>query len=308
MKRLKSFLVHHTQAARSSLSAVSGHPFATAMTVLVIAITLALPALFWVMSDNMRQLVQHGPRLGHMSLYLKISLSATQANETLMRVRETPGVAEARLITPEEGLAELEQQEGMHDIRRYLPDNPLPAVIEVVPALGIHTPAQLEQLYLQLKAYKEVDQAKLDMAWVNRFQAISEFVHWLAQALMGLLALAVLLIIGNTLRLAIHNRHEEIQVYKLMGARDAFIVRPFLYLGIYYGLAGAFVAVLLVDVFLWSTAMAVNQLARVYEMQYALVGLTFRQTTLLLLAAVILGWLGASLSVKRQLAGIEPCK
>ena len=165
---------------------------------------------------------------------------------------------------------------------------------------------KLEQLYLQLKSYPQVDQAKLDIQWINRLQAILGFIDSLAHGLMILLALAVILIIGNTLRLAIHNRHEEIQVLKLVGAKDSFIIRPFLYSGVWYGLAGAIFAVLLVNIFMLSLTLVVNQLAAAYEMHYSLVGLSLRQILLLVLSATILGWLGACLSVKKQLANIEP--
>jgi cell division transport system permease protein len=157
-----------------------------------------------------------------------------------------------------------------------------------------------------LKDIPEVEQAKLDVQWVKRLNAILGFTATIAHGLMLLLAMAVLLIVGNTLRLAIQNRHEEIQVLKLIGATDPFIIRPFLYSGIWYGLAGAILAVVLVNLFLFSLAMAANQLASVYQMHYPIIGLSLVQGILLLIVAASLGWLGARLSVKRQLASIEP--
>ena len=114
-----------------------------------------------------------------------------------------------------------------------------------------------------------------------------------------------MVIIGTTLRLAIHNRQEEIQILKLIGATDPYILRPFLYSGIWYGLGGAVLAIFLVNIFILSLGIAVNQLAIVYQMHYPLTGLSIRQILLLLLFASILGWLGALLSAKRQLASIE---
>ncbi len=306
LTNMRALLVFHLQAALTSLNSLCRMPLATMMTVLVIAITLALPALFWVMTDNMKQLTMNWQRGGHISLYLKSSLSSEDGVAFLLRVRGAVGVGHATLKSAAEGLAELQQQEGMQDIMRYLPENPLPAVIEVVPALDVNTPEKLKQLYLQLKAYPQVEQAKLDMLWVNRLRAILGFTAKLADGLMILLALAVVLIIGNTLRLAIHNRYEEIQVLKLIGAKNSFIVRPFLYSGIWYGLAGAIFAVLLVNIFMLSLTVVANQLAAVYQMHYSLVGLSTRQISLLVLSAIILGWLGAYVSVKRQLAAIEP--
>lgn len=306
LTQLRKRLLCHFQAATTSLTVLCRKPLATSMTVVVIAITLALPALFLVFTANIEQLTTHWQRGGHVTLYLKSPSSPADEIQLLSRVRATTGVGQASLKTPAEGLAELQAQEGMHDVMRYLPENPLPAVIEVTPALSINTPLKLENLYHQLKAYPQVELAKFDMQWISRLHAILGVVAKIAQGLMVLLALAVVLIIGNTLRLAIHNRHEEIKVLKLVGATDPFIVRPFLYSGIWYGLAGAIVAVLLVNIFMLSLALVANQLAAVYQMHYTLLGLTMHQTALLVLSATTLGWLGARLSVKRQLASIEP--
>lgn len=307
LTNVQRHLAQHAQAAWSSFQLLLNKPMATLMTVLVLAITLVLPALFWVMADNLQGLSEHWQRGERISLYLKSSLSFKEEADFLLQIRGTDGVAAAHLKTPEEGLAFLQQQEGMQDIMRYLPENPLPAMVDVLPSVDLIASNKLGQLYEKLKAYPQVDQAKLDLQWVERLRAVLGFVTSFSQALMALLALAVVLIIGNTLRLAIHNRYEEIQVLKLIGAKNSFIVRPFLYSGIWYGFLAALFAVLLVNLFLMSLSFAVSQLATVYQMHYALLGLTLRQMLLLLGFAVSLGWLGACLSVKKQLAAIEPC-
>lgn len=306
LKKTQSLLAYHIQAAVYSLNLMCRKPLATMMTVIVIAIALALPALFWVFTDNLSHLTVGWQRGGHISLYLKTSLPEAEQLHLLQKVQETEGVGQASLKSAAEGLTELTQQEGMHDIMRYLPENPLPSVIEVVPALIIDSPAKLDLLSRHLQALPEVEQVKLDMEWIGRLHAILGFAANLANALMALLALAVILIIGNTLRLSIHNRQEEIQILKLIGATDPFILRPFLYSGIWYGMAGAIVAVFLVNIFILSLGVVVNQLAVVYQMHYPLSGLSIRQILLLVLFAIILGWIGARLSVKRQLAFIEP--
>ncbi|KTD49847.1 cell division ATP transporter FtsX [Legionella rubrilucens] len=306
LRSIRAQAAYHLQAATNSFNFLCRRPLATMMTVIVIAIALALPALFWVFSDSLNQLTADWQRGGHISLYLKQPLSTADQNKTLIQIQETEGVGHATLKTPEEGMQELQKQEGMNDIMRYLPENPLPAVIEVIPAVGIDTPLKVDQLYARLKALPDVEQAKLDIEWVTRLHAILGFASKTAHALMALLACAVVLIVGNTLRLAIHNRHEEIQVLKLIGATDAFIVRPFLYSGVWYGLVGAIFAVLLVNIFMLSIAVAVQELASSYQMHYPLLGLSVKQAYLIVFAAILLGWLGARLSVKRQLAAIEP--
>ncbi|MBA2650202.1 MAG: cell division protein [Legionella sp.] len=302
---MQSSSAFHIQAIVQSFNLLGRKPLASSMTILVIALALALPGFFWVFTKNLSQFTLGLQRGGHISLYLK-SMTASDQTVLLEQVRDTPGVGQALLKTPEEGLEELTQQEGMEDIMHYLPDNPLPAVIEITPALMMDSPSQLSILSKQLQRLPQIEQVKLDMEWVRRLDAIlkvaSKITHWLMIALV----MAVVLIIATTLRLVIHTRHEEIQVLKLIGAPDAFILRPFLYLGIWYGLAGATLAVILVNVFVLSTAMVLNELVSVYQMHYPLLGLSIRQILPLILFAVILGKLAAHLSVKRQLLSIEP--
>lgn len=302
----RTLLTQHLQAALTSFNSLWHQPLATLMTVLVIAITLTLPALFLVMTDNMKQLTKSWPQGSHLSLYLKPGLTSTEEAAVLAHVRSEADVAGATLKTADEGLAEVQQQEGMQDIMHYLSENPLPAVIDVIPATGLDSSPTFERVFKKFKAYPEVDEAKIDMQWVSRLQAILSFTSALAYGLIILLAMAVVLIIGNTLRLAIHSRHEEIQVLKLIGAKNSFIIRPFLYSGIWYGLAGAIFAIVVVNIFLLSLTLAANQLATVYQVHNFLTGLSIPQMFLLLCSTVTLGWLAAWLSVRRQLFVIEP--
>ena len=304
--QLKRLAASHFHAAVNSFNSLCRRPGATLITVIVIAITLTLPTLFWVFSNNLSQLTLGWQNSGTVSLYLKPGLSVAQQNQLVTDVRNIQGVGEVSLKTPAEGIKELQQQEGMNDIMRYLPENPLPAVIEVIPATTVNTPIQIEQLFNHLQALPQVEQAKLDREWIRRVHAILGFAGEIANALMILLASAVVLIVGNTLRLAIHNRNDEIRVLKLIGASDQFIIRPFLYSGIWYGLLGAVFAVLFVNIFMLSLAVGLQELASAYHMRYPLKGLTVFQAYLIVLAAIGLSWLGARLSVKRQLASIEP--
>lgn len=306
LKKLSPLLSYHLQAASSSLNSLCQRPLSTVLTVIVIAIALTLPGLFWVFTDNLKQLTANWQRGSHISVYLKSGLAKSAQEKVLAKILVTTGVGNAILKSPEEGLDELQRQEGMQDIMRYLPENPLPPVIEVIPSLSVKTPALMEELFTRIKAYPDVEQAKLDMEWISRLYAILGFIAKGAHALMALLACAVVLVIGNTLRLAIHNQHEEIQVLKLIGATDPYIARPFLYAGIWYSLAGAILAVFFINIFMLSLAVTAQDLAAAYQMRYALTGITVKQAYLLVLVSTILGWLGARLSVKGQLNAIEP--
>lgn len=291
-------LMHHLKAFNNSIYALREKPLTNMITILVIGITLTLPAIFWVVTDNLQKISIDWQQGGHIALYLDTSLSMDDEAALLKQVRATEGVANATLTSASEGLAQLQSQEGMQDIMQYLPNNPLPAVIDVVPALDQGNTLKLEQLYQVLKSYPHIDQAKLDRQWINQIYTMLDFITQMAHILMILLALAVVLIIGNTLRLTIQNRQEEIVVLQLIGAHHSFIVRPFLYLGVCYGLGGAIFAVIFVNVILVRASYLVNQLAAYYQLHYQVEGLSLHQTAWLILFSITLGWLAARLSVQ----------
>lgn len=306
LKKLRLSLAYHSQALTSSINFLYLRPLSSIATVLVIAITLTLPALCWVFSDNLNELALSWKKQSHISLYLKTSLTTDEESAFVQQLNHMPGIVKLRLRTRAEGLTELQKQEGMGDILKYLPKNPLPTVIEIEPALNLDSPEKISVLFEQLKVLPPVEQAKLDIDWLNRLHTLLGFVSALAKGLMLILALAVILIVGNTLRLAIHHRHEEMQVLKLVGATDSFILRPFLYSGLWYGILGAIFAVLLVNIFILSMAFAFKPLAEAYHLDYSLLSLSVRQAYLIVFVAGILGWLGARIAVKSQLASIEP--
>lgn len=306
LKSIQPLLSYHLRAVLSSFNLLCRTPVSSLMTIVVLAIALTLPALFWVFIDNLNQMTSSWSQNSHISLYLKTNLTENQTIKTLKEVQATPGVAEATLKSPQEGLAELTSQEGMHDIMHYLPENPLPAVIQVTPSIAITSAAHLDGLLNQLTSRSSIEHIQVDRAWIDRLHTLLHFITQLSNTLLALLALAVVLIIGNTLRLGIQSRYEEIQVLKLIGATEPFIIRPFLYSGMWYGFAGAVVAIFLVNIFVLSLSIVINRLTIDYQMHYPLSGLTIRQILLLVLFSTILGWVAARLSVKKQLTAIEP--
>jgi len=306
LKFLRIRLSFHRQACVSSIQALGETPLATCMTVMVVAIALTLPALFWLLSINIKQITSGWQQQEHISLYLRVPLNEAETKNSLTRVRQTKGVFDAKLISAKEGLAQLQSQEGLNHISQYLSDNPIPAVIDVTPSASLDTPEKIALLFQQLKNGAYVEEAKLDMQWISRLYAILGFVTALAKALMLLLGFAVMLIIGNTLRLAVHKSHEAVQVLKLIGATDAYIARPFLYSGLWYGFIGALLALVLMELFVLSLSSVFHQLLVFYPIQYAALRFSWAQILSLIGVAMCLGWLGARISIKRQIALIEP--
>ncbi|MFZ4077791.1 MAG: cell division protein FtsX, partial [Legionellaceae bacterium] len=234
------------------------------------------------------------------SLYLQKPMSEPASRAFLERVKKTANVASALYVSPEEGLAALQEQEGMQDMIPSLPDNPLPGMIDVSPAPGL-SPEKIEQLYQTLRANPEVAQAKLDTVWVKRLHALWVFLKKASHVLMGVLGVAVIFIVGNTLRTTIQKRSEEIKVLKFIGASDAYIARPILYAGVLLGLGGALLAWGLIQILLYSLSLALSPLLSLYDLDVMRMSLSAGEVGYLMFGSLVLGWVGAYVSIKQQL-------
>jgi cell division transport system permease protein len=303
---VRGWLLRHAQTSLYSLGRLYRAPIASFMTAAVIGIALALPAGLYLLVDNLRDLGQRWDGNASLSLFLQQDLPLVRARQLADKLRAWPETGELRLITPEEALAEFRDLSGFGDALDALDDNPLPAVLTVRPAPDQVAPEQVEQLRDKLAALPEVDQAQLDLQWVQRFAAMLAIAQRGILLVGGLLALAVLLIVGNTIRLDIFNRREEIEVSKLIGATNAFIRRPFLYSGLWFGLIGALLAWLLVELAFWQLRGPVRQLAGLYQSEFTLSTFGFSATLGLLLLGILLGLAGSWLAVGRHLSAIQP--
>lgn len=305
-RRLTIYLSHHKQAFLESTARLFKTPLATFMVLIVLAIALALPTGLWVVLKNLKSISQEWDKGAQISLFLKMDVDEMQVEQLLERLRARPEVEQVAYITPEEGLQSFQKQAGMSVLLSKLPRNPLPGVVEVTPNPGYEDPVPLRQLLASLQGIAEVDQAQVDLEWVKRLYHLIKLGQHSVSALGLLFGMAVLLIIGNTLRLLIQNRRDEIAVIKMVGGSDRFIRRPFLYSGIFYGLCGGLLAGILVNIGLWWLNAPLQQLAQSYGSVFGLVGLSLRNFLSLALLGALLGALGAWLAVAQQLHTIKP--
>ena len=303
---LENYLARHAQVALSSLGRLYRAPLASMMTAAVLGIALALPTGLYVLTNNLQRLSTQWDGGANISLFLRDSIATEQAQKLQRELQRWQEVESVQLITPDQALAEFRELSGFGDVLGALQDNPLPAVIAIKPA-DSHADAEAAAALMdRLRALPEVDIAQLDLQWVKRFRAIVDIVRRSIWVMAALLGLAVLLIVGNTIRLEIQGRHTEIEITKLIGATDGFIRRPFLYSGVWYGLSGALLAVVLVELAFLQLHGPVRQLAGLYQSGFSLQTLSFGATLALLGAGAALGLLGAGLAVGRHLAAIEP--
>ncbi|MCG2633716.1 MAG: permease-like cell division protein FtsX [Gammaproteobacteria bacterium] len=275
------------------------------LSVAVIGISLALPAAAYLAVENSRSVAESWDGSPRISLYLDAGLSVEKARALTGKIDEMERVDGARFISQSEGLASLEQRMQISDVIGFLEKNPLPHVIEVTPVkTGGDTLA--EELLAELGQMAGVERARLDLAWVKRFFALLELAQRLVLVLAAALGVAVLLVVGNTVRLAISSRRTEIEVCKLVGASDAYVSRPLLYYGAMQGFLGAVLAWLLLLLTGGLLSARVERLAQLYESSFQLNGLGFQDGLVLLLGGTLLGLAGAALAVARELRAIQP--
>ena len=301
----------HAQVLVSSLGRLYRGPFTSLMTIAVIAIALALPSGLLALLGNLQTLNAGWEGATSISLFLKDTVSDAQAERLTRELDAWPRIAHITLLHRDAALAEFREQSGFGEALEALDENPLPNVLVVQPAPppadAEQTPDRLiETLLDDLGRLPEVEMAQLDMQWVRRFGALMEIGQRGILVVGALLGLAVLLIVGNTIRLDIQNRREEIEVSKLIGGTDAFIRRPFLYTGFWYGMLGALLAWLLVSVGFALLDGPVRRLAGLYDSSFLLAGLSWEGVGLLLVAGLGLGLAGSWLAVGRHLRAIEP--
>lgn len=304
MQSLRHYLALHRDNLVGALVRLRRQPFASSLTILVIAIALALPASLRVAVNNADSVSESWQGAADLTVYLKLDVSDEAARRAARTLEERDEVASVTVIDRDAALAEFRETSGFGDALDALDENPLPHTLVVRPASGLA--ADVESLAKAIGELPETDIVQVDTAWVTRLRAMLALIGRLVDFATVLLGLAVAIVVGNTIRLEINSRSVEIEVTKLVGGTDAFIRRPFLYLGAWYGFAGALVAAGVVALGLLLLGPPVRAVATLYGSSFALRGLSLAETAILLAGGTLLGWAGAGLAAARHLRAIEP--
>ncbi len=303
---MRVYLERHVQTLIGSLGRMTRAPFATAMTVTVIGIALALPACLELVVSNARTATGSWGNALDISAYFKADVAVSRVEQLAAALRERPDVAEVQVVTATAALAEFREFSGFGSALDALADNPLPHALIVRPRTDRPSPARIEALKQHLGNWPEVERVQLDTEWVHRFHALLDVLRRVVMLAGVLLAIGVVVIVGNTIRLDIDNRRTEIEVTKLVGGSDGFVRRPFLYGGFWYGLAGGVLAWSLITLGVWLLDGPVARLAGLYGSAFRLTGLDLRGAVTVLGAGALLGWIGSWLAATRHLRSIEP--
>ena len=304
MTSLRHYLALHRQNLLDALRRLASQPFASLLTVLVIAIALALPAGLRVLVNNAGTLNDSWQGATDFAVYLKIDVSAENAARLARTIGGRADVANVTLIDRAKALLEFRAKSGFGEALDALEGNPLPHTLVVRPKSG--AAGNVETVAAAIRAMPETDLVQLDTAWVTRLRAMLGLAGRMVDLATVLLAIAVTIVVGNTIRLEINSRSVEIEVVKLVGGSDGFIRRPFLYLGLWYGFAGAAAAAAIVAAALLALEPPVRAVATLYGSGFNLAGLSLKETAILVAGGAVLGWAGAWLATARHLKAIEP--
>ena len=303
MDMIARYLSLHIENLTGAVSRLVNRPLGSLLTILVIAIALVVPAGLRVMVDNARALSGTWQGAADFTVYLEMAVDDPAAEALAEQIGQRDDVERAELLYRFDALAEFRAWSGFGEALDLLDENPLPHAIIVRPT---GTSADLDRLVEDLGALEEAALVQLDTEWLERLRAILELARRVVDVTTVLLGLAVIVVIGNTIRLEIGSRREEIEIIKLVGGSDGYIRRPFLYLGLCYGVGAGILAALIIVLGLGLVASPARALMELYGSNYRLAGLSLADTAWLLGVGGFLGWAGAGIAVARHLRDIEP--
>ena len=301
---MKVWLRQHRQAIAAAFAKLAAQKSAAALNALVIGIALSLPAGGYALLSSLRTVVEGASLEPQLSVFLRADARRADADALGARLKGEARLREVRFIPREQALKELQATEGLAEIIAALNRNPLPDAFVVRPKTA--DAGALDALARELRALPAVAHVQADSAWARRLGALAGTARLAIALVAALLAFGLVAITFNTIRLQILTQRAEIEISKLIGATDAFIRRPFFYLGTLQGLAGGLVALGILRASLAALNVGVSELAASYGSAFRLAFLEPGDALAVALFSASLGWLGAYLSVSKYLLEIEP--
>lgn len=305
-ERLHAHLLNHAHGLFSSLGRLTRTPFTSAMTVSVLSIAIALAASFYIVVANVQQLTGNLETSNQMSLFLKDHVTEAAGQKLAEQLKQNPNVEYVKFINKNQAMEEFKVNSGFGDALNALETNPLPNVIQLLPKNSLESNEAIQQLMAEFKQIPNVDFVQVDMQWVARVQTLMLIAGRSVTVVSILLGFAVTFITGNTIRLELQNRQDEVYISKLVGATNAFIQRPFLYTGFWLGFIAGFLAWIIVTIMLLIVESPVEKLSTLYNGSFELQFLGFFEFLTLMLLASTLAVVGSWAVLHYQLRQIKP--
>lgn len=300
----EGFFSTHIKQAKASFRSLMSRPLGTILTLAVVSMSLTLPATFYTAGKNIATVAEEMNSASQISVYLKEGTPEARLMVFKDQLENMLEVQSVRYISSQQGIEDLSQFSGLEKAMSLLSSTSLPPVLVILPKA--EQSGSIKMLARKLQAESDVTDVRLDEDWFARLDAIKHLAYIVSCSFAVLMLVSVFLIVGNTLRFNILAHKEEIQVMKLIGATDRFILRPYLYTGLWLGLLGALIAWILTVIITLLVSGAVDDLANLYDSHFSLLGLGWDETVLLLMIGSALGWIAANLSARKHLKEIEP--
>ncbi len=305
-RRFVMFWVHHLQQALGSLGELARYPMASLMTMGVLGLSLTLPATLYVVVKNTEAVGADWQHASEITVFLQKNLSEQEVSTFHKRLSLSNDYESVEWIDKDAGLNEFRELSGFGEALDALSNNPLPDVLVAVPVESKRNATSAKRLVASLERQREVEQVRLDLDWLTRLEALLNLIRDGLFALAVLLCIAVVLIVGNTIRLNINSKRDEIMVMKLVGATNAYIQRPFLYTGVWYGFVGGIIAWVATALMVAWISDSVAKISELYESQFNIQSLNLNEMLSLWLVAIGLGLLGSYIAVRKHVRTIEP--
>lgn len=296
---MKHWFRLHFLAFTRTLGSLFRHPVGSLLNLLVIGITAALPLALWVLITSLSQITAQVSVDPQLSIFMRTSASSDEVNALKATLKADARWAKVEFVPKDQALKSLQANLGTSDLTAGLPENPLPDAFVLL--AKDNDPAVLEGLKKELAAITIVEEVQLDSDWARRLARITDLGRAIFEVVAGLLALALVLITGNAIRMQILTRRDEIEVAKLIGATDSFIRRPFMHAAVVQGVLGGGVAVLIVWGLVNYVNPAVMELAHSYGQTVSLLSPDLPTTLVVCAASALLCVIGAGFSVARYL-------
>lgn len=303
---MKTWLSQHAQALISSFGQMVRAPAASILTILVIAVSLALPLGLSIVVKNLDSLSSSYDGGRQISILLKPEYDEAAALDVLARLEQRADIARLELVSRDAAADELRDLLGVSDVTAGLDSNPIPVTLIVQPAKAWTTIEKVTELAADLKQLPEVGEVILDVVWLKRLESLAALIKRTALILALVLGLAVLLTVGNTIRLMVLGRAEEILVIDRVGGTSAFIRRPFLWTGLLQGLFGGLAALAVAGGALYALTARIEAVVASYEGELSLLGMGLPTALATVGAGALLGWLASWVAVSGHLRRLRP--
>ncbi|HFF1653420.1 TPA: permease-like cell division protein FtsX [Providencia rettgeri] len=290
----------------NALADMLRQPLATFLTIMVIAISLTLPSLCYVVWKNVSQAAAQWYPTPQLTVYLDKSLDEQGGQNVVTQLQSLEGVDHVNYLSRDQAMSEFRSWSGFSTALDMLEENPLPAVAIITPKIDFEGSDVLTTLRDRVGQVDGIEEVRMDDSWFARLAALTSLVGKIASVIGLLMIVSLFLVIGNSVRLNIFARRDTINVMKLIGATDGFIMRPFLNGGIVLGGVGAIISLIMTFLLVWQLGSGVAQVASVFGTQFHIEGLLWEESLLILLLSAMVGWIAAWLATLQHLRHFTP--